>query len=189
MYCSNCGEKNIEEAKFCLKCGNPLIFKKSDTESRMQSRTVSVPVIEALKSTNTCCLWISLDYWNLYFYEDKAMAVRVYRGWWGLILAIIGLFGFLFGSLFSAIIGVLIDKNIGEAKCHLARGELQSILNNRAMYKIIEVPISQLKKGADSDLCLGNIWLKYMVELNRNKFYFENFQFEQLEKILESLQK
>ena len=82
------------------------------------------------------------------------------------------------------IIGILIDKNIGEAKCRLARNELREILNNSAKYKIIEAPSWGLKKGADSDLCLGNVWLKYTIEVGEKKFYFESIQFEQLDKIV-----
>lgn len=180
--CPACAEEIQDEAIKCKHCGE-FLAKKSE------SSTAGISVLEALKTTNTPCLWVSLDYWNLYFTGDKVVAVRCYRGWWGLVLSILGLFGYFITSLVTMIIGILIDKNVGEAKCRLAKGDLQSILKNRPKYTIIEAPLTELKKGAGSDLCLGNIWLKYMVSINKKKFYFEDSKFSQLEKIYESLPK
>lgn len=137
--------------------------------------------IEAVKSPNTPCLWVSLDYWNLYLLEDRVMAVRCYRGKWGAIGFIIGLFFAVVGFLIVGALGLFWDKSSGEAKCKSFAGRVNEILKYKQHYKIIEAPWSSVSSTVDaSDLCLGNLWLKYRVYVGGKKFYFEGNRYEQI---------
>jgi len=35
-YCINCGSENIDQAKFCLKCGNPYNITKDDLPQKRE---------------------------------------------------------------------------------------------------------------------------------------------------------
>jgi hypothetical protein len=183
MFCPKCGKENKEEAKFCIHCGGDIFISSGPENRESQIKLNHTEVIQALKTPNTCCLWVSLDYWNLYMSTDRAIAVRLYRGWWGLIGAIIGLFLYIIGDIITTALGILLDRSIGGGKCHIMRDRLEDILSNRNKYKIIDVPLNQVKKIQTSDLCLGNLWLKYMIEVGGKKLYFENSKYDQLEKI------
>lgn len=180
MYCPKCGAANKNDAKFCVQCGKAIIVDSQDKPSEQGD----VEVVEALKAPNTCCLWVSLDYWNLYIVNDRAMAVRLYRGWWGLIGFIIGLMCYIIGFIVFSALGILIDRNIGGGKCTIMNGKIKEILSNRNRYKIYEVTLDKIKKIETSDLCLGNLWLKYMVNVGGKKLYFENSKYQQIEKII-----
>ena len=63
MYCPNCGEKNIDEAKFCVDCGKP---KHGTTTTEQQGHESSEPqsspppidnhLVWAILATIFCCL-------------------------------------------------------------------------------------------------------------------------------------
>ncbi len=111
------------------------------------------------------------------------MAVRCYRGKWGLIGFIIGLFLAIVGFIILAGLGVWLDKSQGESKCRIMRDRLGEILAKRSNYQIIEAEWNQVKGPETSDLCLGNLWLKYKIEINNKKFYFENSLLNEIENL------
>ena len=137
-------------------------------------------VIEALKSTNTCLLWVSLDYWNLYASGDRLILARCYRGKWGLIGFVLGLFVYVIASVIIGGLGVLLDRQNGTSRCRLMKDKLQDVLRSPGQYHVLEVRRSESIVIDGSDLCLGNLWLKYMIRVKGQKFYCEESQYEQV---------
>ena len=183
--CPKCHKSYDASWKVCLDCSEPLKDIQVVTDDPVESSQEinSYEVVEALKSPNTFCVWVSLDYWNIYVGNEKVIAVRVHRGWWGLVGFIIVLCLYIVGFIITSVLGTLLDKSIGEGKCHIMKDKLEEILSRRGEYKIIEVPISQVRGIQTSDLCLGSIWLKYMIVLDKVKLCFENSKYTQMEKI------
>jgi len=153
---------------------------KKSTDSVPFNNKLTKNCIVAIKSTNTPCLWVSLDYWNLYLLEDGAVAVRCYRGKWGIIGFVIGMFLAVVGFLVVGGLGILLDKSNGEGKCRILAGKINEILASRASHTIIETNWDSVSSVETSDLCLGNIWLKYMIKIGNKKFYLNNNQYEQI---------
>ena len=142
-------------------------------------------VVEGLKTTNTPILWVSLDYWNVYFLNNKVIASRCHRGWWGLVGFIIGLFVYFVTFVIFSALGILLDRSQGEAKCKLMRDRLDEILLHKERYTLVEVDDAQSIRLGNSDLCLGNIWLKYSIEIGNTKLYFEEAKYEMIENALQ----
>jgi hypothetical protein len=137
-------------------------------------------VIEALKSTNTCLLWVSLDYWNLYTSGNRLILARCYRGKWGFVGFIIGLFFYVITSTIIGGLGVLLDRQNGTSKCRLMKDRLNDVLRSPGQYHALEVRRTESIVIDGSDLCLGNLWLKYMIRVEGQKFYFEESKYEQV---------
>ncbi|MCD8096395.1 MAG: zinc-ribbon domain-containing protein [Ruminococcus sp.] len=58
MYCKNCGEKLVDNANFCLKCGEKCI-KEDDAQAEnyvQQHEAVSQPTEAAIKTPTSSCL-------------------------------------------------------------------------------------------------------------------------------------
>lgn len=144
-------------------------------------------VIEGLKSTNTPLLWISLDYWNLYYSTDWAIAVRCHRGWWGLVGFLIGLPLYIVTFFITSGLGILLDKSQGESKCRLFRNKLNEIQDHNHKYKIVKVSADQVGSLNNSDLCLGNIWLKYSINIGSERLYFEETKYPEVEEAISLL--
>lgn len=180
MQCPFCKEEIREGAIKCKYCKSPLsnVFSPSQLSEITEESFIC---IEGLKSTNCPCLWVSLDYWNLYL-GDKAFAVRCYRGKWGLIGFIIGLFFAFIGFVITGGLGLLLDRSQGEAKCTLLTDRINEIIQTRHKYKIIEGQLADINGPTSSDLCLGNIWLKYKLEFGGKAFYFEDSKYEQIKR-------
>lgn len=207
MFCTFCGRPNKDDANFCVKCGKPLTrIQREENSSASKIRqeeilngTTNLKItsasqanqfycVDGFKSPNTCCLWVSLDYWNLYLSRDKLLAARCYRGKWGLIGFIIGLFLAFVGFLVVGSLGILWDRSRGEAKCHRMKNRLNDIINNREKYKVIEASWNDIGKPDASDLCLGSIWLQYKIELPGKKFYFEKSKLALIESVFKRYQ-
>ncbi|NLH48655.1 MAG: SHOCT domain-containing protein [Myxococcales bacterium] len=156
----------------------------SQTENAVASPTVALPVIEAVKTTNTPCLWVSLDYWNLYASPKGITAVRVHRGWWGLIGFIVGLFLYIVTFFVLAALGILLDKSRGEARCHLWASKFDELKNRRPAFHTLEAEWSKITGPEPSNLCLGNIWLKYRVLIAGKNYYFESSKLPHIEQLI-----
>lgn len=179
--CPFCKEKIKYDAVKCKYCGSMLDDIKQTSLKNDLSR---MTCIESLKTTNTPCLWLSLNYWNIYLMEDKILAVKFYTGKWGLIGFIIGLFLAVVGFLVVGALGILLDKNQGDARCTIMKDRLSEILSNRNNYKIIEASWKEVSGPNPSDLCLGNIWLKYQIVFGGVNFYFEDSRYQQIDMII-----
>ncbi len=193
--CPLCAEKILSEALKCKHCGS-LIKDTAKTKANQLSMHSNKKekhidfdqdylVVEGLKSTNTPILWISLDYWNVYFLNNRIVAARCHRGWWGLVGFIIGFFLLFITFVITSTLGILLDKSQGEAKCKLMRDKLDEILLHKERYTVVEVDNVQSIQLGNSDLCLGNIWLKYSLELENTKLYFEESKYVMIENALE----
>lgn len=176
MKCPFCMEDIQEGAIKCKHCGSMLYSSASPPNA-----PAWINCIEALKTTNTPCLWVSLDYWNLYLFPEKVVAVRCYKGKWGLIAALIGLPMAFVGSLLTMTFGIYFDKSQGESKCQVMKDRKEVSSN-----KVIEAQWSEVKGVSSSDLCLGNIWLKYQIEIAGKTFYFENAKYEQVKSVFKT---
>lgn len=176
MLCPFCKEEILDGAIKCKHCGSMLYSSES-----LPNSLTGTNCIEALKTTNTPCLWLSLDYWNLYLSPEKVVAVRCYRGKWGLFGFLIGLLMAFVGFLVTATIGIFLDKSQGESKCRIMKDRKEVSSN-----KVIEAQWSEVRGVSSSDLCLGNIWLKYKIELAGKAFYFENAKYEQIKSVFKA---
>lgn len=178
MQCPFCMEEIQEGVLKCKHCKSELTSSNAHSKSSMTRR---FDCVEAVKSPNTPCLWVSLDYWNLYLLEDKVLAVRCYRGKWGAIGFVIGLFFAFIGFIVVGALGLLWDKSTGEAKCKSFASKVNEILKYKEHYTVIDAPWSSVSTTVDaSDLCLGNLWLKYRIYVGGKKFYFESSRYEQI---------
>jgi hypothetical protein len=205
MFCTKCGiQRASGTAPFCEHCGSPVanvitvcpFCKEEILTGAIKCKhcnsilavhdTSSVPcVIEALKSTNTCLLWVSLDYWNLYRTKDRLIVVRCYKGRWGLVGFILGLFVYVIASVLIGGLGVVLDRQNGTSRCRLMKDRLQDVLRSPDQHHVLEVALNESIVIDGSDLCLGNLWLKYMIRVNGQKFYFEESQYEQVQALCE----
>jgi len=104
---------------------------------------------------------------------------------WSEIKALIGLFLFFVTFAILSGLGIFLDKSQGEAKCRLMRDRLNEIMANKLQYNVVEVTDGQSIRLGNSDLCLGNIWLKYSLELGNTKFYFEESKYAQIEESIQ----
>jgi len=179
--CPNCGKFDsykayIEDGGMGYWCPH---CKKSIKDKIPQINKLisgNYEVIHGIKTTNTPCLWVSMDYWNIFFYNDGVVALRCSRGWFGLIGFIIGLFLYLVPSIVLSALGILYDKSRGESKCRLMKDRITQILSakNGKKYKFITASYTNLSKINSSDLCLGNIWLKYRIILSDKVIILRN---------------
>lgn len=192
--CSNCGGEIKVGAIKCKHCKSDLVHNIAQPSAPLtQNKHIEsglndvIYCIEAIKSSNTPCLWVSLDYWNLYFTEDKVVAVRCYRGKWGIIGFIIGLFLAIVGFTIVGALGILLDKTNGEAKCKTLSNNFKEIMRHKNSYTIIEAQLSDISSADPSDLCLGNLWLKYMIKISGQKLYFESARYDQINDAIKKL--
>lgn len=176
--CPFCKEEIRAGAIKCKHCNSTL------TSLATPHTTSDVLVVEALKTTNTCLLWVSLDYWNLYAFDGRIILARCYRGRWGLIGAFIGLFFYVVASTVIGALGVLLDRQNGTAKCKLMKDSLRYVLQNAGRYHVLEARRSSITPIESSDLCLGNLWLKYMIRVNGKSFYFEESKYDEVRHII-----
>jgi len=176
----------------CKHCGSnigtipkqPETVAQINSEKKLINDISGVTFIESLKAPNAPCLWVSLDYWNLYLFEDKIVALRCYRGWYGIIGFIVGFFFAFIGSLIVGALGILLDKQQGEAKCAIMKNRLNEALSNRKKYKLIESTWKEVNGPDVSDLCLGSFWLKYKIRFGGQSFFFEDSRYEQIDAII-----
>jgi len=182
MFCTKCGTQYAQGESFCTSCGASLSGGSPKTNNLSASKTLQV--IEAVKTVNTPCLWVSLDYWNLYLKDGEVIAARMHRGWFGLIGFILGLFLYIITFVVTSAIGILLDKNSGETKCSLMRNRLDEVLDNPNLYAIVNSPIASIGKVEASDMCLGSLWLKYMIKINGKKFYLEEDKYIEMTRVL-----
>ena len=200
-YCEHCGfpladNSSTKKCPFCreivkldaIKCKHcksdlPISDVRVETIETLPSPG-DIICIEALKSPNTPCLWVSLDYWNLYLQNNKIFALRCYRGKWGAIGFIIGLFLAFVGFIVVGGLGLLLDKSTGEARCRTMSKKFSEITNTNKNMLMVSFPENTVPATDASDLCLGNLWLRYKIQIGERKFYFEQSRYEEILKKL-----
>ncbi len=67
------------------------------------------------------------------------------------------------------------------------RDKLNEIQDNNYKYKTAEVSADQVGSLSNSDLCLGNIWLKYSIKIGSEKLYFEEAKYPEVEEAVSLL--
>ncbi|MGO9620125.1 MAG: zinc ribbon domain-containing protein [Desulfobaccales bacterium] len=193
--CPTCGKWDVHKAyiedggqgDWCPHCNKSINKSLEDKLPPIDELILGdYEVITGLKTTNTPCLWVGMDYWNLYFYKDAVIALRYYRGWIGLIGFIIGIFLYLVPSLIFMALGVWYDKSRGEAKCNLMKDKITQILSGKlgVQYKIVKASYVNLSNISQSDICLGNLWLKYKIILSNQKYYFEESKYDKINSLI-----
>lgn len=117
-YCSGCGKKNSEEAKFCGKCGNKIGNIKSIDKTEKRKKNPFVLVVKT--AIILICLWVGYNWLqgdvtflqSLMVFIGLGLTFGFFHGkseWftlafrWGIFMFVINLLGFFldFNSVYS----------------------------------------------------------------------------------------
>lgn len=53
MYCSKCGQQNIEGVNFCTKCGSPMMPASSKKNKPISEKKATISFVEQVEDTSS----------------------------------------------------------------------------------------------------------------------------------------